>query len=297
MMTSLFYNTKHTIGLYKKRQQIEIAFLNEQQKPCFEQLPCAQLSQLPILLRQRFADKIRNRQKFFYVSCLESHLLWQKHLLLPHIKQAHELYRQVRLILQQQLPIEPHLLQFDFNATPLQHIGSARQIDYVQIYAAKKQNVQQQCEQFLPLRLDILDFHAHALLRAFHYCSQMPTDEATLFLYQDDQQSILLQQQRDNLLQIYQKQQPLTALLQQFQQRQNSAIQDQKLHCLVYADPTAIEQLRRDCRHHITALDPLQYPYFAALGCALWQKTVPTAQLKEKTLRENEVKNAATSLN
>ncbi|KAE9525367.1 hypothetical protein [Testudinibacter aquarius] len=278
-MKPFFQRSSYAVGLHKNREHIEIAFFNDEQQPCFERLSSEQLSQLPLLLKSQFTATLRRQTRFIYISSLEPRLLWQKHLLLPHIKQPHELYRQVRLILQQHLPIEEQLLQFDFSVSPLQHIGTERQIDYVQIYAAKKQNIQQQCEQFLPLHLDILDFHAHALLRAFHYCAKIQGEiirnENTLFIYQDDQHSIFLQQRQDNLVQFYRPSQPLTALLQAFwQQQPPSEISNQENIChVVYADPNSLAALQQDYQPtRLIAIDPQQYPYFVALGCALRQQ-------------------------
>ena len=279
--TTLFSRSKVLyLGLYPNGQQIQIAFLAADNQPHFYQLPSSELARLPILLRQQFAEKISKKQKFIYTTCLPAHLLWQKHILLPHIRHHHERYRQVRLIIQQHLPIAKHLVQFDFNVTPLQHIGSPRQIDYIQIYAAKKQNISQYCQQFAPLKLNTLDFYAHALLRAFLYCDAYCNNcnhaensavlSETLCLYQDQQQSVLLLQCHDNLIQSYGKNQPLTALLTQFHQ-QNPDINITRY--LIYAPIAEADALKQIIANedNCVVIDPLQYPYFIALGCALWR--------------------------
>ncbi|MGR6981943.1 hypothetical protein ACUHGC_11385 [Testudinibacter sp. P27/CKL/0425] len=146
-------------------------------------------------------------------------MLWQKHLLLPRVA-AHERYRQVRMILKQQLPTDESQIQFDFISRPLPITGPSQRIDYVQIFAVKRKNVRQHCERFQPLKLNALDFYAHALLRAFRYSCDAPADQSTLFLYHNPQkdpaQSVLLQQYQDRLIQRYEKKLSLTALLQLF---------------------------------------------------------------------------------
>ncbi|KGQ69904.1 hypothetical protein OA57_09770 [Chelonobacter oris] len=269
MRHMLFSPPPLPIGLYPNGQTVNIAFIDKRQQACFCQIESTDLARLPSLLRQQFAEKISKRQSFFYISCLEPHLLWQKHLLLPHTSAA-ERYRQVRLIVQQQLPLEEQLLQFDFNAAPLQHIGTARQIDYVQIYAAKKQNIRRYCAQFSPLKLNVLDVHAHALLRAFAYAGNSAIDENTLLIYHTPHQSVLLQQYQDKLFQHYADSQSPETLLQTFY-RQNPKAQLKRY--LIYADAAALAALSADITTNadIISLDPQHYPSLIALGCALWR--------------------------
>lgn len=266
MMPSIFHPAKCHVGIFTVPQGFELVFFDQQQQPHFCHIE--QAAQVPIFLRQQLAGNISKKTRFFYISCLTPRLLWQKHLLLPQVKQAADRYRQVQLILRQQLPIDESQLQFDFHSTPLSQNNSAQQLDYVQIYAAKKHNIQHYCQQFQPLRLTALDFYAHALLRAFLYCSQIIADEHTLFLYQHDQHSALLQQCHNELIQNYHTD-TLSALVSQFSQQYPTA---EITRYVIYATPENILALHhlRTPKTEFMTIDPQQYPAFIALGCALW---------------------------
>lgn len=273
MTTTIFRAPKLKVGIYQNQQHIEVALLDPQRQPHFYRINSSELAQLAPLLRQQFASTISNKARFFYISCLEPHLLWQKHLLLPRVA-PHERYRQVKLILKQQLPSDESQILFDFIATPIPHNNTRQYIDYVQIFAAKRQNVLRCCERLAPLKLNALDFYAHALLRAFVYVSQAAVDESSLFIYQDSQPNaeklVLLQQYPDRLIQSYEKKLSLPALLQLFFQH---APPNQIQRCVIYAAPSAVQAARSilPAQVELITIDPAQYPYFIALGCALWQ--------------------------
>ncbi|MBE2894923.1 hypothetical protein [Spirabiliibacterium falconis] len=196
------------------------------------------------------------------VSTLPVDHIWYKAIIMPTSTPATR-HQQVLHILHENLPIPVSRLNFDYHITPLQHIGTRRQIDCIEMIACQREHIHQLRQQCHPLPLSAVDYLPFALLRAFIFCLHELASN-TLCVYIQDNFCCLLYPQPAQLHHLYHH--TIESAVNIWHQRhRENPIDHLVLYCpqhLTFTNPFQVAEIR---------IDPVQYPHFLALGCALWQ--------------------------
>ncbi|WP_424409691.1 competence protein ComA [Pasteurella sp. PK-2025] len=262
--------SKIQLGVWKNKEQFEILCFDPQDRIVYFVLPKMDFAQIAQQILAYYPNRF---MKLCPVCAVFPHQFWQKSVILPQHLSLQEAENQCRFLLAQALPIPLPELWFDYCYVPL------KQGSRLDIFAIQRSTAHQYVQTFLPLKVEILDTVVHALLRAFHYVMDRPLQRGELFLYQDEQGCLAIQEQGQQTLVLQQSQGNLVPLYQQF--------------CQQYEQVPAQVYVYR--RFTSTSKAPLpakweeiqsQYP-FIPLGNALWQRHGDNenslATLKRKT--------------
>ncbi|MBV7387993.1 hypothetical protein KRX11_04930 [Pasteurellaceae bacterium TAE3-ERU1] len=249
---------KPTVGLALDGETLCACVLDDEQKPHYTRLAQTQgalntpIAGLPCALKHCQP-----------VASLDFSQVWYKAVITPHSTPA-TCHQQVLQILSENLPLPPAALHFDYHAHALQHEGTRRQIDCVEIIACKREHLQAVNKTFSPLPLTALDSRAHALHRAFAFAAPEAGENA-LYLYLTRDLCCLIHAQAAPLNFLYHS--DLEGALSAWQSRFGKL----KIEHVVIYNTT-------DCTLNLpwavaqTALCTQEFTNLTALGCALWQR-------------------------
>lgn len=245
------------VGFWQNKEEFQALWFDQHRQPHFIQSKAEEIHITPLQMAKKIAAESGNPHqtiRFHIVTAIQAKHIWSKTLILPHHLTANECEQQCRYILQQELPIPLEELWFDFCSKPL------KQGFRLDIFAVMQKVAQQQVALFHPLKINVLDNLTHCLQRAFHYFYPTLDFTSTLLLYQDQDQSLAIQN-KSQQLQLLQTQENLTALFEQFCQR----YEENPGTILCYRTEKT-ELLPPDWQEIETNLP------FIALGAALWQQ-------------------------
>ncbi|MXN88096.1 type IV pilus biogenesis protein PilM [Pasteurella canis] len=241
------------VGVWRRGQNIEFVWLDMEHKP---QKFCTTIEMLAEA-KNKILICLASKQKIHlsFITAISPHQIWTKSILLPQQLNEQECEQQCQFLLEQELSIPISNLWFDYYADMVQ------QGFQLTLFAVQKSIAQQYLTELSVLNIDVLDNLAHTILRAFQFL--MPTVQSinTLFLYQDEQSCIALEEQRYQILVLQKTHSDLTALYTQFCQR----YEHQPKQVIVYRIH-AQDVLPPDWTELHTTLPII------ALGSALWGK-------------------------
>ncbi|MBN6709955.1 competence protein ComA [Haemophilus haemoglobinophilus] len=240
------------IGTYRQGEKWQFLWFDEQKQPHFTikntNIPFNQ-SDLP----QQSSKSVMHK----WITCLPNQYVWSKTIALTQKLNEQECQQQCHLIIENELPTESDDIWYDY-----QYSESA-QGSKLSIYVVKQQMAKDYVTQFSPLKITILDCLTNSLLRAFRYFHNKQEKMETLYLYQDSNGSIAIQENGQQTLILQKTDKNLTALYQQFCHRFNC--QPQQVYCYCEDNHT---QYTNDEWNIIKTELP-----FIALGNALWGKS------------------------
>lgn len=247
------------VGFWQNKEGFQALWFDHENQPHFIDTQTEDACVTPLQIAKKIAADLssqNHKQKitFHFVTAIQAKHIWSKTLILPHHLTSNECEQQCRYVLQQELPIPLEELWFDFCSKPL------KQGFRLDIFAIMQKVAKQQVELFAPLKINVLDNLTHCLLRAFHYFYPTLDFSSTLLLYQDQDQSLAIQNKAQQL-QLLQTQENLTALFDQFCQR----YEENPTTILCYRTEKS-ELLPAHWQEIHTDLP------FIALGAALWQQ-------------------------
>ncbi|WP_032092490.1 hypothetical protein [Necropsobacter rosorum] len=203
----------------------------------------------------------KRRNAISFVISIPGLYVWTQSLLLPHSLSPAESEQQCRFLLQNALPTPLDNIWFDYAATPL------TQGIRLDIFAVRQDIAEKHIQQYAPLPISILDSHINAIVRAFHYLLDGEIADDALFMYQDAQMNIAIQETAQQANVTQQIDRDLTALYDQF--------------CRAYGrQPRSVYVYTQDMpapafpAHWQTVTTDLP---LIALGNALWQRDLPAA--------------------
>lgn len=195
----------------------------EQQQPQCHSIPITQwLSRYSELASKLgLSSKTLNKPTYIqWSSAIYPQHIWSKSLILPYLLNQQEQQQQVDYLLQKELPLPLTQVWFDYyyQAMPIA-TEQAPQNSRLDIFAIEQQNAQQYLEQFTPIKINILDNLVYALLRGFYYlCPTLQNNPEVLWIYQDQQIVIAIQNKPHQLQMLHKTAGNLTALIQQYEQ-------------------------------------------------------------------------------
>lgn len=220
-----------------------------------EQVHFYQADSLEMLQQQLcsiFPNLTKNNKKYDLITAIPPHLSWYTSKTFPYLLSSYECYIQAQRLLQQQLPNEQENIWFDYR------FNHSR----LELYAVKEIYAQKVINQFLPLKINILDIFNHTILRSFRWLTSTK-HENLLYCFYDQQQSYFLIDTPQQLI-------PATNLetIKQLLQSQNLALH----HCVLYQAPPNLDLNFLPSQCSVQHLDSeLNTGQFLALGCALWK--------------------------
>lgn len=237
------------IGVHRLNDQWQFLWFDEQKQPHFTtkktNIPF-DLSDLP----QQASKNVIHK----WIACLPIQHVWNKTITLTQKLNEQECQQQCNLIIENELPTGFEDIWYDYQ------YSESVQGSKLSIYVVKQQMAKDYVTQFSPLKITILDCLTNSLLRAFRYFSNKQEKTEILYLYQDSNGSIAIQEngQQTRLLQKTDK--SLTALYLQFCQRFNC--QPQQVYS--YCEDNDTQHTNNEWNIIKTELP------FIALGNALW---------------------------
>ncbi|MBE2895495.1 hypothetical protein HPC38_01185 [Pasteurellaceae bacterium HPA106] len=248
---------KPTVGLAIQGEQLMLCVIDASKQAHFAEIPMSatltnwRLDAMPCALKH-----------CQLVASLALRNVWYKAIITPHSSHA-TCYQQVLQVLHESLPMPATSLYFDFHTHALQHVGTRRQLDCVEIIACQREHLHHLKKSLAPLKLAVVDSHAHALHRAFAFCAPTAPNHA-LFVYLA----------RDFCCLIYHDALPLKHLYHSNPAGAINAWQSRFAdlsitHIVIYNPDELTLELPWDVPQ--STLCAKRYPHLEALGCALWQ--------------------------
>ncbi|WP_048736507.1 hypothetical protein [Necropsobacter massiliensis] len=199
------------------------------------------------------------RNNLSFIISIPGLYVWTQSMLLPHHLSPAESEQQCRFLLQNALPTPVDNIWFDYVATPL------TQGIRLDIFAVRQDIAEKYIRQYSPLPISILDSNINAIVRAFLYLLDETVDDDALFIYQDEQINLAIQQTAQQANVTQQIDQNLTALYDQFCQ----SYRRRPRSVYVYSHLTPVQPFPAHWQVINTDL-PL-----IALGNALWRRDLP----------------------
>ncbi|MDH2926528.1 pilus assembly protein PilM [Lonepinella koalarum] len=255
-------NTTIQVGIWITKQYFELVWFAQdkmtENTPHFCRVNIDTPNSIQATLVEHMSNHINIQRplEIKWVTAMLPHKVWSKSIILPHHLNENECDHQCRYILENELPIALDELWFDYMTTPL------KQGLRLDIFAVRKAVGQTRLIQFLPLNIKTLDTAVHCLYRAFGYLFKTTPSSNDLFIYQDQQSTILFRQTPQEWQILSSPNQTnLTELYQQFVQRYEQNIDNILLYC-----ETNNIQFHQPYQQ-VTSDIPL-----IPLGAALWQK-------------------------
>lgn len=258
----MFYSKKKNIsvlqvGIRKTASHIEAVWTDKQRQAHFLLTDNRNLTEIPQQIAAQ-QPALGESFKFKFMTAIAPHKIWSKTVILPQQLNAQECEQQCRFVLQNELPVPFEELWFDYCSTPL------KQGLRLDIFAIIQSVAQTYLAQFSPLSIDVLDNAAHCLLRAFRYFTADTAPTSPLFLYQDEESIIALQDKPHQLQLMQQTTQNPTALLLQYCRRYNENVEK----VIFYSCNRSQSQYDIPENWQVIETD---IP-FLALGASLWQQ-------------------------
>ncbi|MDG6896077.1 competence protein ComA [Volucribacter amazonae] len=246
------------VGIWQD-QSLELLWFDQQQTPHVEILPLTAIASV----QQQVKQQSKSSRIQWVTAILPQHT-WSKRLILPHLLSPQECEQQCHYTLQQELPLANEQIWFDYcyQTLPVEQNLHASQLDIVAINSL---SAQQYIQQFLPIKINVLDHLSAVLLRAFYYlCPELQHNNEVLWLYQDQQMAIAIQDKPQQCQLLQKTSENLTALIQQYQQSYAANIK----HYVLYRSANFSSHLAKQYDWHLV---DNQLPLIP-LGCALWGK-------------------------
>ncbi|WP_101774435.1 competence protein ComA [Pasteurella oralis] len=206
-----FSTTLTQVGVWQRGHNVEFVWLDIQHKPHRFCTKVAMLAEAKNKILACLESKQKTRLSF--VAAISPHQIWTKSILLPQQLNDQECEQQCHFLLEQELSIPISTLWFDYCA------GIVQQGFQLSLFAIQKSIVQQYLAELSALNIDVLDNLAHTILRAFQFLMPQVKCAATLFLYQDEQGCIAIEEQKYQHLVLQQAHSDLITLYTQFCQR------------------------------------------------------------------------------
>lgn len=244
------------VGIWQD-QALELLWFDQQQIPRVERLPLHSMSSA-----RQYLNKQAKMTKIQWVTAILPQHTWSKRLILPHLLSSQECEQQCHYTLQKEFPLAYEHIWFDYRYQPIQaeQNPQASQLDIVAIH---QQSAQQHIRQFLPIKINVLDHLAYVLLRAFYYiCPELQHNNEVLWLYQDHQTTIAIQDKPQQCQLLQKTSGNLTALIEQYQQYYAPNIK----HYVLYRTANLSSPLSK--QYDWQLLD--NHLPLIPLGCALW---------------------------
>ncbi|MGC6247615.1 pilus assembly protein PilM [Bisgaard Taxon 45] len=248
------------IGIWQKNDNLELVWLDKMHQPHVLFCPLHQLSTLDQLMKVTLNTHKLHRRNYYFVSAISPHHIWSKAILLPHSLSDKELDCQARFLLAQELPIPLSELWFDYYTEQLQ------QGCKLTVLALQRNIAKQALAPLMDLNVRVLDSALYALLRGFQFLLAKAEYSKTLFLYQDEQGCIAIQEKGHQVLHLQRPIPDLKQVYTQFCQHYSTEIDA----VVVYREGQSIVPLQSDWTVLQTDI-PL-----IALGNALWQGKLDT---------------------
>lgn len=252
-------NTVTQVGIWLTEDYFEFLWFDQKNRPHFYCLEKDLNQNLEELLIEKISTSLNLASKNIrikFITAILPHQVWSKTLLFQNFLSEEECHQQSQYILQKELPFPLEELWFDYMTTPL------KQGMRMDIFAIRIEIAQQYLTKFYPFKIDVLDTLPCCLSKALRYLSADYSLQSSLFLYQDEQHSIALQNHTTEWRIISKTRQELTALYQQF----NQHYAQETKNILIYQKQKAPIELAL-AYQIIESKFPL-----IPLGASLWQK-------------------------
>ncbi len=236
------------IGIHRQDEQWQFLWFDEQKQPHFltkNDNPPLKLSDLT----PQFAKSICT-----WIACLPNQHVWAKTIILTQKLNEQECQQQCNLIIENELPTDFDDIWYDYQYKELTQGAK------LAIYVVRKQTAQNYVHRFFPIKINTLDCLSNSLLRAFHYFHPQKEKMETLYLYQDRNGCIAIQEIGQQTIVLQKNDKNITALYQEFCQRFNC--QPQQVWC--YCEKNEQQNITHKWNIINTELP------FIALGNALW---------------------------
>lgn len=263
----MIHNKPRYIGIWLN-QQVELVWLDQYHTPQLKLLPLDQIEDCYLYLAQQLNlsyKKIKKSSLIQWVTAILPQYIWSKTLIFPHLLNPQECEQQTIYTLQKELPLALEQVWYDYHYSPLHTTAKPfTHSSRLDIFAVTTQQAQQYLQQFSSLSITILDHFAYVLLRGFYYlCPEQQQNPNVLWLYQDQQQIIAIQN-KSHQLQVLQKTTTnITALIQDYELHYPNSATNYVLYRTPDAPSSSIPQTPQ--WQLLTTHLPL-----IALGCALW---------------------------
>lgn len=244
------------IGIWRHHRQLDAVWFDKLNRVHYLSSDTEHPLDIPRRISEQLQTDSTNLFKFRFITAIEAHRIWYKTLILPHQLNEAECRQQCLFVLQKELPVPLAELWFDYCAVSL------KQGLRLDIFAILQKIARPHLDALLPLHIEVLDNAAHCILRAFNYLLPPKEQRSTLFLYQNEQGCLALQNKSHQLQLLHKTVQNPTALVQQYCEHYAESPEQ----VMFYSTYESDQPLPTEWQIVHTELP------FIALGAALWQK-------------------------